>query len=272
MAIEAESTVDVVEDYSPAEAKARKQGWSPLDSWRGDEADWVDYKEFNLRGELMGRINEQSGVINHLQKKVTDRELVINDMAALQSQISEREYKKALADLTAQKKEMLQDQDFDGVINIDDQIQELRDMKPKPIDVDAGEAPQEGQVPQEIIDWLAKPEQSWYHTNSTLRGIAEGIASVIQQESPGIAPMELVKQVDSKIRAEVPQHFTKQRGGDVDTGGEFSGNSQTRNRGGVPGWSSLTEEQKAVATRFERVGAMTKKEYIKSLVELGEIE
>lgn len=269
MAEEAVSTEEVVvEEFSPAEAKARKAGWSPLDTWRGDEADWVDYKEFNLRGELMGRINEQSGIINHLQSKVTDREKAINDMAALQTQISEREYKKALKDLQMEKKAALEEQDYDGVIDIDDQITELKTMKPVPVE-EAPAAEEQG-VPQEIVDWLSKPEQSWYHTNSTLRGMAEGIAGIIQSENPNISPADLCKQVNQKIRTEVPQYFKDSPS--VDAGGEFSGNSQTRGKGGAPGWNSLTSEQKAVAERFERVGAMTKKEYIKSLVELGELE
>ena len=272
MAEELKSTEveEVVEEFSPAEAKARKGGWSPQEGWRGAEEDWVDFKEFNLRGELMGRINEQSGVINHLQNKVGDRDKAINDMAALQSQISEREYKKALKDLQGQKKELMEDNDFDGVINIDDEIADLKAAKPAPVEA-IDEQPAANTVPQEIVDWLADPEQSWYHTNATLRGMAEGIAGVIQGDNPNISPSELIKKVNTNIRKEAPQHFQNSNSA-VDTGGEFNGNSQTRGKGGIPGWNSLTEEQKAVANRFERVGAMTKKEYITSLVELGELE
>ena len=267
--LEAQETEEV--EYSPAEAKARKGGWSPQEGWRGAEEDWVDFKEFNLRGELMGRINEQSGVINHLQNKVGDRDKAITDMAALQSQISEREYKKALKDLNVQKKELMEESNFDAVIDIDEEISDLKAAKPAPVEVtqEAQEAAA-GAVPQEIVDWLAKPEQSWYHTNATLRGMAEGIAGVIQGDSPNISPSELIKQVNAKIRTEVPQHFTDSSS--VDTGGEFRGNSQTRGARGVPGWNSLTEEQKTVANRLERVGALTKKEYVQSLVELGELE
>ena len=57
---------------APAEGKARKNGWLPEDDWHGEAGDWVDYKEFNLRGELMGRINEQSSIISYLIGKVID--------------------------------------------------------------------------------------------------------------------------------------------------------------------------------------------------------
>lgn len=265
-----ETGTNDIGELSPAETKAREAGWVPVEEWRGDEADWVDYKDFNLRGEFMKRINDQSGIINHLQNKVSDRDKAIADMAAFQNQISEREYKKALKDLQSQKAELLEADDFNGVVEIDEEISELKNNKPAPTTIEDIEA-QEGidGVPQEIVDWLGKPEQSWYHTNAMLRGAAEGISGELLAENPNITPTEMIRKVDAKLRKDLPEHFKSVA--PVDTGGEFNGNPQKRG-GSLPGWNSLTDEQKAVANRFERVGAMTKKEYIKSLVELGEIE
>ena len=225
-------------EYSPAEAKARSNGWSPEEEWRGDKADWVDYTMFNLKGEFMGRINEQSSIIAHLTNKVEDRDQVIGDMSSLQDQISEREYKKALKDLTASKKDALEENDFDRVVDVDEQISELKENKPAPRQVEQ-QPPQDDSVPREIVEWLGKPEQSWYHTNATLRGMAEGIAGVVQGENPTITPSDLITEVNSRIRKEVPQYF--QEASSVDGGGEFSNNSQSRRGSKLPGWNSLNE-------------------------------
>jgi hypothetical protein len=258
-------TAEVVEN--PAEAKARDNGWAPLGEWRGKEEDWVNYDMFNVKGELMTRIQEQSSIINHMKNKVSERDGVIEDMSALQNQLTERAYKEALRDLTARKKEAFEDSNFDGLVEIDEEINDLKAAKPAP--VAAAQEPQGDGVAPEVVEWLQKPEQSWYHTNDTLRGMAEGIAGVALQSNPNLTPTELIRHVDKTIRKEMPQHFNNS--GEVDEGGEQNG-SPRRGRGKLPSFSSLTEEQRAVATRFERVGAMTKTEYIKSLVELGEIE
>jgi len=258
--------VDTTPEYTPAEAKAREAGWAPLSEWRGKEDDWVTAEVFNVKGELMSRIQEQSSIINHMKTKVSERDGVIQEMSALQQQLTERAYAEALRDLTARKKEAFEESNFEGLVEIDEEIENLKAAKPKPV-----EQPVEQDVgpPAEIVEWLQKPEQSWYHTNDTLRGVAEGIAGVALQGNPDMSPTELIRHVDATIRKEMPQHF--QNTGDVDDGGELSG-SPRRGKGKLPTFSSLTPEQQAVATRFERVGAMTKKEYIQSLVELGEIE
>ena len=253
---------------TPAENKARKNGWLPEDNWHGDAGDWVDYKEFNLRGELMGRINEQSSIINHLTNKVTDRDTALSDMADLQSKISEREYKKALASLLTQKKEALEEDDYSKVVDIDEEISEIKAAKPVPQEEEV--VAQSDTVPQEIVDWLSKPEQSWYHTDTTLRIMAEGFAVGLQQENPNIPPTELCKQVNEKIRKEMPHRFNTS--GDVDTGGEFNSNPNRRgSNGGKPTFSDLNEEQQAACKRFERLGTLTRDKYIQSLVDIGEI-
>jgi len=253
---------------APAEEKARKNGWLPEDGWHGDAGDWVDYKEFNLRGELMGRINEQSSIINHLTNKVTDRDTALKDMSDLQSKISEREYKKALNELLSQKKEALAEDNYDQVVDIDEEISVLKDAKPKPVEEDQ-QAPANEEVPQEIIDWLSKPEQSWYHTDQTLRIMAEGFAVGLQQESPNISPSQLIEKVNARIRKEMPHKFNASS--DVDTGGEYSSNQSRKGNSGKATFSDLSEEQKTACLRFERLGTLTREKYVQSLVDIGEL-
>jgi hypothetical protein len=96
------------------------------------------------------------------------------------------------------------------------------------------------------------------------------IAGQILAESPGILPTALIQRVDAQMRAKLPQYF-ESSDGDVDTGGEFTGQPGVRSRGRTPTFADLNEEQKAVCIRFEKTKTMVRKDYIKSLVELGEL-
>lgn len=256
---------------SPAEQKARSSGWVPQDEWKGNEGDWVDASEFNLRGELMGRINEQSSIINHLKSKVSERDTALKDVMALQETISKREYDKALKELKAQKAEALRDDDFEGVVNLDEQIDELKTKKPEPISTDdeGGDPASNSSVPPEIEAWLIKPENSWYHTDTTLRSIADGIATGLQEANPDISPSRLIEEVDKKLREELPHRFNTNTDSGVDEGGEYT--SSPRDRGKQATFKDLTSEQQEVCKRFEKIGLMTRKAYIESLQQAGEL-
>jgi len=214
----------------------------------------------------MGRIQQQSSIINHLTNKVTERDTALTEMADLQAKISEREYKKALNDLLAQKKEALADDNYDKVVDIDEEISEIKAAKPE---VEVVEVQENEPVAQEIIDWLSKPEQSWYHTDNILRMMAEGFAVGLQQENPNIPPAKLIEEVNKKVRAEMPHKFNSEAG--VDTGGEYSANPSRKGNSKKPTFSDMNDEQKAVCTRLERLGTLTRAKYIQSLVDIGEL-
>lgn len=252
---------------APAEEKARKNGWLPEADWHGDSGDWVDYKDFNLRGEFMGRIQEQSSIINHLTNKVADRDTALQEMAELHAKTSEREYKKALSDLLNQKKEALADDNYDKVVDIDEEISEIKAAKPVPQTEEVVQ--QDAEIPKEIVEWLSKPEQSWYHTDNVLRMMAEGFAVGLQQENPNIPPLQLIEQVNKKIRAEMPHKFNTEAG--VDTGGEYTANPNRKGTGSKRTFADLDDEQKAVCKRLERLGTLTRAKYIQSLVDIGEL-
>jgi hypothetical protein len=253
---------------NPAMDKAIKDGWSGQDKWRGKPEDWIDYTEFNLRGELMGRIHEQSGVISHLTSKVEDRDKALEDVKEIHKTISKREYKRAMDDLKAQKKEALKDEEFEAVVDIDEEMNTLRSMDPSKQEEVTQPDAATPQVPQEIVSWLSKPEQSWYHTDQTMRDMSEGIADGIQKRSPNISVLDLIAEVDREMRATVPHKF-QARGGEVDEGGEYD-NTPTRGGSSKRTYATLTADEKASCDRFVRLDLMSRDDYISSIVELEE--
>jgi hypothetical protein len=71
------------------------------------------------------------------------------------------------------------------------------------------------------------------------------------------------------MRKQLPHKF---KSAGVDEGGEYNqGGGGGGGKPKLPTFGSLTEDQQAVCKRFERLGTMTRKEYIESLVEIGEV-
>ena len=247
---------------SPSEAKARKNGWFPQDEWKGNPEDWVDHGVFNARGEMIGRITEQSSIIAHLTNKVDEREKALEDMQKLQSTIADREFKRAMETLKKQKAIAVEDGDGEKVVELDDEIAELRDRK---ADMETKPAPTQDGVPPELTAWLANPDNSWYASNQMLKNIADGIAVTIRQENPNIQAGDLLKQMEEKIKAELPQHFkSKTEKVVVDDGGGDVVNRQRAddtNRS----YSQLSDDEKAACDRFVKLKLMTRKEYIEAL-------
>ena len=251
--------------YSAAEQKARDSNWAPRDEWKGDEDDWVDYKEFNFRGELMGRVKEQSSIMHNLKNQVSESKKVIDDLKGLQKTISDREYKKALAALRAEKAEAVGVGDGDRVVELDEEIDTLKEKKTQVAQAAAAPAP----IPAEITEWLGKPENQWYHQNQFLKDVADAMARDIRQNNAGIEPGALLRQVDTKLRKELPQHFPNRSSAVSDGSGD--GQSSGQSRGNKPKYSDMTDEQQSACKRFEKTGVMTRQEYIDELVKAGDL-
>ena len=252
-------------EVSAGEEQARKGGWCPEEDWKGDKAEWVDYSTFNRNGEFMRRINEQSSIIKHLTNKVDTKDLVIDDMAKLANTISEREYKRALETLLTDKAAALEEDNHRKVVEVDEEISELKEHKPEKVAV-TKEEQNTGDVPAEIIEWLSKPAQSWYHTNAGMRSMADTIAQELQNANPGLTPSQMLTQVDAQMRKDMPNMFTAPVDSGVDTGGEYQTNSQGR-RGSSkkPRFSDLTEMEQDTCKRFEKQGVMSRDEYMEQL-------
>jgi hypothetical protein len=260
---------------SASEEKARKGGWVPEEEWKGDSAQWVDHSIFNIKGEFMDRIREQSDVISTQGKKIQEREDALKDMKDMQTKIAEKAYKDALNDLKAKKAEAMEGGDHMGVINIDDEISDLKENKPKfdaEEDDKGGSADQgEDQLPAEIVEWMGKPENKWYHTDTALRGMADGIANSILSKNPNTPPAQLLREVEATLKKELPHRFgSGSDDGDVSDGGD-NNRSSRNNRKKTLTINDLDEFQQGVCKRLVKIGTFKNNaEYIEALQKAGD--
>jgi len=249
-------------------ARASESGWRPQEEWQGDPDAWVDWKEFNFRGELMGRINEQSGILHNYKGQIEEQKKTIADLAELQGKIAEREYSKALRTLRLEKVQAIEAGDGAKVVELDEEIDELREKKVEAKAAPVEKLPVDDSVPPEVVAWLAKPDNQWYHQDMFLKSVADGYAKTIKSNNDSISPAALLAQVDSAMRKELPHRF-KSTNSVVDSGGDL--NHRERSNGRKPTFGDLDDIQQEVCRRYEKQGVMSKAEYIESLVAAGDL-
>lgn len=179
---------------SKAEEEARAQGWVPKDEFNGDEHKWVDAGEFLRRGELFGKIESQNKELRAIRETLAQ----FKDHHA---KVQEAAYKKAVADLKAKKKEALLDNDADLVIEVDEQ---LADVKAHQQALQAQARQPEPQ--QEHPEFVAfKQKNSWYDNVKPMRAWADVRGMELAQE--GKSPSEVLRIVEREVRAEFPNKF-----------------------------------------------------------------
>lgn len=266
-----EETEDTSAQKTPAETKAFKNGWRPKEDWKGDEDEWIEAKEFNFRGELMGRISEQSSILSNFKNQIAERDQTIEDLVTHHKGVSDREYKKALKALQEQKVEAIDDGDGSTVVEIDNEIDELKDRR-----AEASRATKESKAtettPPEVVDWLQKPQNKWYVNDSFLKSVADGIAKDLIRKNPNLGPASLLAKMDAKMREELPHRFEGNPAVD-----EASADDRTNDPNRKPGskrkltMRDLTEEQQDIAKRFIKTKVMTLDQYIDDLKAIGEL-
>lgn len=265
---------DGLDDINPSLQKALDTGWTPKEEWEGDPEDWVDYREFNHRGELMDRIRAQSSQLKTFEKKLTNSEKTLQELAEHHRKVREIEYKNALQDLKDMKKEAFESGDYDRVVDIDEKMDELKEMSKKDSQQSQSTEQNQHQTPQVVEEWIS--ENPWYVEDRVLRGAADALADGFVQDNPELQndiPALLVK-VKKELEKEFPNKFGKPRNrssilesNEADV--QHKANKSSKRKGSA---RLLNEDQRRVAKRFLDTGAIASlDEYAQQLIDLGEL-
>ena len=233
--------------HTEAEIRAMESGWVPQDQWEGDPDQWRPAKEFNDRGELFKKIDDQNRTVKELKR-------ALDDMKKHHASVRETEFSRALDSLKQQKKTALQEGDADQVIQLDDKIdlvkEEQSKLKSEP------QQPTEQAPNPEFVDWTNR--NKWYENNQPMRAYADALGRDLAFK--GLAPSAVLKEVERLVRDEFPTKFTNPNRGKP---GAVEGSST---KGGSTGNSfSLSDDERRVMQRFVRSGVMTEAEYVKDL-------
>lgn len=236
------------ESLTPVQQEAVQRGWVPKEEFDGDPDRWVDAGEFLRRGELFEKIESQSKEMKKLRQ-------AMGELAKHNSKIREVEYKRALDDLKSQKKEALAEADADRVIEIDDQIdlvkEQQRQFQSQQIQ-DA--APTE--IHPELRNWINK--NPWYDNNRAMRGWAD--ARGVELAEQGKSPIEVLNTLEKEVKDRFKEKFHNPN---RDKPGAVEGNAP-RGRTSEPEME-LSDVEKTIMKTLVDGGHITKEEYLKQL-------
>lgn len=234
-------------EMSPVEIEARESGWVPEDEYTGDKNKWVDAQEFVRRGPLFKKIDSQSRELKALRQAIAD----IQD---LHQKDREVQYKKALAEVRAEKKAALIDGDADAVIEADEKLDMLREAQKET--VPQVQAPAE-QHP-EFVNWVNR--NPWYDNHKGMRAFADTVG--VEFRSQGMSPADVLKAVEKEVRKEFPNRFVNPNQAKA---GAVEGGSLAPKGGKKDDDFVLTEQERRAMNNFVRLGVLTKQEYIEQL-------
>lgn len=265
------------EESNPVEEQARSDGWVPKDEWKGHPDEWVDAREFNYRGELMGRIKSQSAQIRQVVAESNSLKEALGKLAEHNTKIAKREYDRAIRDLKAQKREAERDEEFAVADELDEKIEELKkandelEGSTKEKESETKKVPEISQENKDLIQqWIGKNQ--WYTTDEVMNGAADAIMMRYFQENPGDIKGAL-KHVETKMRQKFPQDFasTPKKAAVTETDGRSS--PKGKNKGSKFTKADLNEDQARIGKTFVDNGVYKNiQEYVDDLALMGEIE
>ncbi len=254
------------------EDRAAEKGWVPEEEWSGEPDQWRPAKEFVERGELMDRISSQTKQINRYSGEVEELKTGMKALAEHNKKVAELEYKKAMADLKRQKAEALDLGDHGTVVDIDEQMSELKETKQTAESTPTPSSQQQAAPDPALEAWMS--ENSWYNNDVILQGAADALARQYVATNPGSegTPSVVLNYVSSAIKQEFPEKFGLGKRRPAATTEPSTAGGASGKKGSKKTVAHLDPEQKVIAKRFAATGVMTEQEYVDQLAELGEIK
>lgn len=261
---------DTNEDINPIEQEARGMGWRPLEEWKGPKEKWRSAAEFVDRTSFFKKIDAQNQVISELNK-------TLKVLADQHSKVAKNEREKVLRELNEQKKLAFQDQDFDKLSEIDDQIVAIKSAPEPEIKV-PNVAPPQNQAEANAQLEAFKARNEWYEQDQELTELAETLAGgfLVRQQQKGkpVVPAELFAYIEKHVE----KHLAKDEEPKRKPRDPVMSSDNTKKSTSSKGRSKytvadLTPEQKEMGRRFVDLKAVdSMQEYVDQLAELGDIQ
>jgi hypothetical protein len=235
-------------EYSEVELEAMKFGWKPESEFVSKNGrKWKTAEKFLEDKPLYDKIDEQ-------HKTVKDLKRALDAMRKHYDTVRETEYKRALDELKAQRRQALEEGDLVRAEEIRDEIDETKQRAPKPEVVEDNT-----RVADALKVW--KGENDWYEQDEDMTAYADGYGNKLLKQ--GVDPVEVLEQVTKKVRAAFPQKF---RNPNRDTAPRVEGNARKGSGRSGPDDSFMSPAEIQIMERFLKSGApITREEYIRDM-------
>lgn len=225
--------------YTAVELEAMEQGWRPKDEYQGDPDRFIEAGEFVRRGELFAKIDHQN-------KEMKQMRATMENFARHHANVEKAAYDRAIKDLKAQRKAALAEGDVDRFDELDNQIDTVTEERDQFIEKQRSVPQAVPEVNPAFSEWVSK--NPWYSKDPLLQGAADRFGTQLAKQ--GVPPLEVLKQVEKKIKEEFPHKFSnpnRERPSAVEVPTPRGGSQKSR--------FAPTEEQKRIGQSFVRAGA-----------------
>jgi hypothetical protein len=255
--------------------EARIFGWVPKEEFRGSEDDWVDAEVFVKRGKEINPILRKNNEL--LMKKLDEKAKEIDSIKAsveefkqFQKESFERktaEYEIQIAELKSKKREAIAEGNGDAVVDIDDQIDSLKEAQREAKAEAKAKAdvppPAQASIPDdpELQSWLGRNQ--WFGSDTEMTEMANGLGSSVRKQFPHLTGRDFLDKLDDRIKEYFPHKFTgnKAKGSAVDSSGSVRGPGSS----GKKSYDNLPADAKQACDRFIKNGWIkSKQEYVDS--------
>lgn len=232
---------------STPEEKAALQGWKPESEWTGPKDAWKPAQQFLDDGEhiisrVKGKLEKK---LEESQKEFEARLERIEraNKAALDAQAAsaKKERDDLLAQLNAQKKEAIEDNDLAKLESVREKIEEVRSAPVHEPDEEGLNAAKAFKAKHEF----------WQGKNMKLQNFADGAAGRLQGR--GLSPTEFFAELDRQIRESFPEEFGKPKRAGLESDSPASGDDSKT-------YADLPKEAKAACDDFMKRGIFKKKQ------------
>ena len=253
---------EVEDDYSTSELKAMEMGWNPDKDNIPEGKEWISAGEFIRNDKFFSEI----------RKLKRDNQSTKRDFEVLKEhhkKVQTMERDKLLTQLKHQKKIALEEDDHDTVIEIDEQMMDIKST-PAVDEIDVQAASNEV-----FLDWVES--NSWYEQDEDMRQTADELGAAYSMRTGGKASQDdMFKYVEGRIKKLYPDNFsaeqkpTRRRAAPTV---EAATPASRKRASKAPKFTAkdLNSDQRTVMKRFVSQGVLTESEYINELVSIGEL-
>lgn len=253
-------------EYTATELKAMEKGWNPDKESIPEGKEWINADEF-LRNEQF--FNE----IHKLKREINMTKRDYEELKKHHLKVAAVEQEKALRMLLQQKERALEDDDHKAVVDIDNKILDIKTKQAQPKQANTGSNNEAFR--ESYSEWIQ--ENRWYENNAEMRTAADDIgAGYFARNKGNVSPDDLYEYVTKQVKRMYPDEFAvaskstpRSKATTVESAGR--GRGTPRKTGVKFTERDLNDEQRRVMNRFVKTGALTKDEYIKQLVDIGEL-
>ena len=218
------------------EKEAMEHGWT-AEGVEGKRN--LSAEEFMDRQPLYDDLKAQKKQIKRLQEG-------FEAMKQHTSGIAERERAKVIAELKEAKKSALENENYDAVVEIDEQIADTKAQDPAP------------KVNETFNAWI--DENEWYHQDSEMKNYADTIGAGYAQQNPNKPLTEVYNYVASETKKRFPDKFgNPNRGKPSPVEGASKGRQSTSKKYSA---KDLPEDDRRIMRTLVRAG-MDEQEYLK---------